>query len=454
MQRSYDAAELKAQDLGDDREVLIDQTPPPIAETETGAPPSDQRAPFVDITEFSTWAEVASSLAVLHEPLLQNSAAAKAIAKQIRAQSADPAVQVVLALRKVQDEVAYYEVGLASGGYTPQAPDDTWRRRAGDCKDKATLFVAILRELGIEADPAAVQAPASSELESDSVSPREGAPSPIAFNHEIARVVVGGKVYWLDATRELQRGPLDSIDQFQDGWALPIKTGVADLERVEPPQPTPPLVSQDMVYDFASAPGKLTIRVKRTDHGAAADVARELIASSQTSVFDSYYGERLGARNDDWAQPPKAVADDASGDVVTTAVEQIDEPFQSVELDGKPLDVFLDRARLRLNLPVLSLSREPRRLPVYFFRRYSYAEHIEVDLPADQKYLIVFQPVHIETPAFVFDATGRQAGPRTAVLDYMLRAKTGEAPAADGVAEFDALSKVAAILPVMVARRQ
>lgn len=454
MQRSYDAPQIAPKDMGDYREVLIDQAPPQIVETEAGAPPDDQRPPFVDITEFSSWTEVAQSLYALHEPLIEGSAAAKAIAAEIRAQSPDPAVQVVLALRKVQDEVAYYEMGLSTGGYTPRSPDEVWRRRAGDCKDKATLFVAILRALGVEAAPAAVQAPATTELDSDNVSPREGAASPIAFNHEIARVVVGGKVYWLDATRELQRGPLSSIDQFQDGWALPLMPGVSDLERIEPPAPTPPLVSQDMVYDFASAPGKLTIRIKRTDRGAAADVARQLIAASQPSLFTDYYGERLGARSDAWQVPPKPQEDDASGEVITSAVEEIDSPFQTMEVEGKPLDVFLDRARLRLNLPVLALARETRRLPVYFFRRYSYAEHIEVDLPDDPKYQIVFQAQHIETPAFAFDATARQTGPRTAVLDYQLRAKTGEAPAADGIAEFDALNRVGAVLPVIVARQK
>lgn len=454
LQRSYDAAALTPSDIGDYREILIDQSPPEVAETEEGAPAEDQRAPFVDVTEFSGWAEVANDLAALHEPLIARSSAAKTIAAEIRAQSSDPAVQVVLALRKVQDEVAYYEMGLSSGGYTPRPPDEVWRRRAGDCKDKATLFVAILRALGIDAEPAAVQAPASSALSSDNVSPREGAASPIAFNHEIARVVVGGKVYWLDATRELQRGPLDSIDQFQDGWALPLKAGVTDLERIEPPAPAPPLVREDLVYDFRTVPGKLTVKIKRTDRGAAADVARQLIAASQPSLFSAYYDERLGARTDGWTVAPMAASDDVSGEVVTSAEQEIDSPFQTLQVDGKPMDVFLDRARLRLNLPVLSLSDKPRKLPVYIFRRYSYAEHIEIDLPDDPKYQIVFQAQHIETPAFVFDAVGRQLGPRSAVLDYTLRAKTGEVPASDGVSEFESLSRVGAVLPVIVAHRQ
>ncbi len=53
----------------------------------------------------------------------------------------------------MQDEIRYVAVEMGIGGWQPHPARDVFRNRYGDCKDKATLLVAMLREAGITAYP-------------------------------------------------------------------------------------------------------------------------------------------------------------------------------------------------------------------------------------------------------------------------------------------------------------
>ncbi|HSF11874.1 MAG TPA: DUF3857 domain-containing protein, partial [Erythrobacter sp.] len=63
----------------------------------------------------------------------------------IAAASEDPLTRAALALRMVQDDVSYLLNGLNGGNYIPQAPEETWAKRFGDCKAKTLLLLTILR---------------------------------------------------------------------------------------------------------------------------------------------------------------------------------------------------------------------------------------------------------------------------------------------------------------------
>ena len=50
----------------------------------------------------------------------------------------------------MQNEVRYVGIWLGIGGYQPHAAPEVFKHRFGDCKDKATLLSAMLKEIGIE----------------------------------------------------------------------------------------------------------------------------------------------------------------------------------------------------------------------------------------------------------------------------------------------------------------
>jgi Domain of Unknown Function with PDB structure (DUF3857)/Transglutaminase-like superfamily len=65
--------------------------------------------------------------------------------------SANTPVEKMRALaRFVQRDIRYVAIELGIGGYQPHPAVDVFTHRYGDCKDKATLMAAMLKEIGIE----------------------------------------------------------------------------------------------------------------------------------------------------------------------------------------------------------------------------------------------------------------------------------------------------------------
>ena len=51
----------------------------------------------------------------------------------------------------IQSDIRYVAIELGIGGWQPHEAPDIFSHRYGDCKDKATLMISMLRELGVEA---------------------------------------------------------------------------------------------------------------------------------------------------------------------------------------------------------------------------------------------------------------------------------------------------------------
>lgn len=135
--------------------------------------------------------------------------------------SKDPLTRAAMALRMVQDDVSYLMNGMAGGNYIPQAPEETWAKRFGDCKAKTLLLLTMLRELGIEAEATLVRSEGGDALP-------EFVPMPGNFDHVIVRAVIDGKNYWLDGTTSgVRKETMDEVPRFFH--ALPLREGGADL---------------------------------------------------------------------------------------------------------------------------------------------------------------------------------------------------------------------------------
>ena len=188
-----------------------------------GAPERFSPQLEVEVSDFRSWAEVAATMAPQFEKatILAPDSPLKAEAAKIRAASNDPKVRAAAALKLVQEQVRYLGLLLTDGGYTPVNADTTWSRRFGECKAKAVLLIALLRELGISAEPVLVDAFGGDGLD-------QRLPRMSAFNHVIVRAEIGGRSYWLDGTRAGQ-STLDNLETPTFDWALPIQAEDAQL---------------------------------------------------------------------------------------------------------------------------------------------------------------------------------------------------------------------------------
>lgn len=202
--------------------------------------------PLLQVASFADWQEVSRVMAP-HFATEGTVAPGGAVAEQverIRAEGATDLERAALALELVQDEVSYLLNGLNGGNYLPQAPEQTWEFRYGDCKAKSLLLLAMLRELGIEAEAVLVRTEAGDMVASL-------LPAPSAFDHMIVRAVIGGQEYWLDGTSAGTR--LDTIDEVPAfHYALPLRAGGADLMPVTQRWPAEPDRITRITIDYSA----------------------------------------------------------------------------------------------------------------------------------------------------------------------------------------------------------
>lgn len=142
------------------------------------------------------------------------------------ARTADDSLRAIH--RWVAQDFRYVSVSLGVGGYQPRTPAEVRSAGYGDCKDKATMFVALARAMGFTAFPVLLNAGADVETR---------VPAIEQFNHAIAVVErPGGRVY-LDLTSDVTPyGELPPSDQGQ--FALVVRPDGA-TEEVRLPQDPP-----------------------------------------------------------------------------------------------------------------------------------------------------------------------------------------------------------------------
>ncbi len=249
-----------------------------------GAPARYLRGRGVEFTQFQTWGQVSALMAPLYDKAstLSSTGRLRGEIDKIRAASNDPKVQAGLALTLVQERVRYVFLGMNAGNLTPADADATWSRRYGDCKGKTALLLAILRELGINAEAATVSIDGGDGM-------NDRLPMISLFDHVIVRASIGGKTYWLDGTRTGDRR-LDDVVVPPFHWALPLRATGGELEALKVEPPPQPLMALDVDIDaskglYASAPFK----VVQTFRGDLAITTRMGADAAKPEELDGLY---------------------------------------------------------------------------------------------------------------------------------------------------------------------
>lgn len=119
------------------------------------------------------------------------------------AHTADDSLRAVH--RWVAQDIRYVSIALGMGGYQPRLPQAVLETKYGDCKDKATLFIALARRMGYTAYPVLLNAGGKVE---------RSLPSIEQFDHVIAAVQRPSGYMYVDLTSELTPlGQLPGSDQ-------------------------------------------------------------------------------------------------------------------------------------------------------------------------------------------------------------------------------------------------
>ncbi len=186
-------------------------------------------APWVHISTFASWDELGRWYAQLIQPQLVLDPALREVAARLLKNTRDERERIAAIHQFVLRNTHYVALEFGIYSYKPYPVSQVYARRYGDCKDKASLMIALLRQAGIDADIALVRTRKLGEVDPETAS--------IAlFNHAV--VYVPKYDLWLDGTAEYAGSrelPLD--DQGASALVVSLD-GHAALRRIPVTSPT------------------------------------------------------------------------------------------------------------------------------------------------------------------------------------------------------------------------
>jgi tetratricopeptide (TPR) repeat protein len=186
-----DDGALQQRDQNGRRVTIHDLGPLPAVPQQPFAPPGLERVPYALLGAVPSWQQ----LGQMYSRLISDSmtldldvreATAKIVASKLTRR------QIVRAVYDwVIENTRYVALEFGINAIKPYAVPLVHKRRHGDCKDKAALMVAMLREAGVKANIALVRTRDRGKIDSS-------IPVYAAFDHAI--VYVPGEDLWLDGT--------------------------------------------------------------------------------------------------------------------------------------------------------------------------------------------------------------------------------------------------------------
>lgn len=242
----------------------------------------------VQFSEQAEWREVVDWGRGLFQKSTASSAEIREIARGIEQKAGNRAEQVAATLQFVQDNIRYVGIELGTNSHQASPAPEVLARRYGDCKDKTSLMITLLREQQIDAYPALVNTYREHRL-------AQSLPSMRSFNHVLVALPLEDKTYWLDPTRSHQIGELEQIYQPDYGLALVLKPDEAGLTGM---QSGGPVSGYEVFenYDLTDADSDVaTMSVVTEYFGANAEwqiskFERDSIAEIGQSYLEYYQG--------------------------------------------------------------------------------------------------------------------------------------------------------------------
>ncbi|HUD72102.1 MAG TPA: DUF3857 domain-containing protein [Dongiaceae bacterium] len=184
---------------------------------EESMPPYTDLAPLVRIAPLETtydghaldatdWGGIGRFDWDLHKDRIEAAPEVAALAHSLIDGRTTPEEKTRALFEFAQKEINYVAVEVGIGGWQPHPNADILRHRYGDCKDKATLLIAMLRSVGLTGYMVSIRTRDAGLVDRDTPS--------LAFNHAIVAVPAPEGYLFLDPTdNDTAYGDLPWSDQ-------------------------------------------------------------------------------------------------------------------------------------------------------------------------------------------------------------------------------------------------
>lgn len=189
--------------------------------------------------------------------------------------------------RFVAQEVRYVSIALGLGGYQPRTPAEVVGTGFGDCKDKATIFVAMLNRMGITAHPVILNSTGGVARD---------VPSIEQFDHVIAAYKLPGSEGWHFADLTAEFTPLGELPFGPQGeFGIIVKPDGSVEEVTLPLSPISENLSQVTLTGSISADGTFDGEFVEVGRGNAQYDLRSTFADPPDSTGQARFADQVAA---------------------------------------------------------------------------------------------------------------------------------------------------------------
>jgi len=186
--------------------LVFDQGPQAAWESVDSYQPSElARRPSVIWSTASSWHDVASYYSDQVDAKISQGNL-KELVTNLVAKASDRDAKISAFISWLAKEIRYTGIEFGDAAIIPHTPDETLNWKYGDCKDKASLLVSLLRQAGIAAEVALLKTGPGEDAHAEY-------PGMGNFDHAIVHVSQSPEL-WIDPTDEYSRfGQLPISDQ-------------------------------------------------------------------------------------------------------------------------------------------------------------------------------------------------------------------------------------------------
>lgn len=373
-------------DEGDLHLTKLTGTNIPALVQEPNMPPLAERILSASASSFKSWDEVAAWYWGLAKDQLDVDSEVRRVVAEITKGLTDDKDKVRAVYDYVVQKTRYVALEFGIEGYRPRRCAQTLGRGWGDCKDKATLIVTMLRELGIPANLVLVRTNMRGAISSDP-------PSYALFDHAIAYVPKYD--IFLDGTAEYTgMNELPSMDQGALAFVV-SEGGTGKLVNL-PISPASASTRSRKIELTLNDGGPAGLDFKMESSGSFASEGRQryhAVSTQRTRLIEDLGGEFGGI----------SLLPDKQG-LETGDLENIEVPSM-VHLRGKALGIMKSRSGefSVATSPIGSLvarfaSRSERKQDVVLPFPLTLADEWVVKLPAGSPVKHAPEPVKITSP--------------------------------------------------------
>lgn len=350
---------------------------------------------YLEVSEFANWQEVvewALPMYQFSEPLVPE---LKLLADSWLAQAKSSAEYAAMVVRYVQNNIRYFGIEIGLNSHQPHAPNQVFERKFGDCKDKTTLMLTLLRYGGLEAYPALV-----SHRWKKGIATR--LPNPGVFDHVITYLNLDGQAYWLDGTRSQQYGPLAEKGQQYFQQALVIKQNNGVLSDIDAPQSKQNTFRTDEVLTLAAVDEPVSLNLQLALTGESAERFRRML---DTKGITDYSAELEQAYRRQYPsadlQQPITVLDDIERNKLQIHANFVIAQFWDPESERQKLMLYGDSIDSYAQMPSTTRRNSPLAIPPGVH----YEHNIQYKLASNINWSLDDLALHIENKAIAYRRT-------------------------------------------------